>query len=319
MRVFVAGATGTLGRPVVRLLVDRGHSVVGSTRYGSRTADVESLGAAPVVVDALDQAALRGVVLQARPDVVVHLLTAIPPGGALRPRDLAATNRLRTAGTAHLLSAAVEAGARRFVAESFVGVYGVTQRATAITEDDPLPPFDSGPFGAAVTALRAMEQQLSDARERGRIEAVALRVGLLYGEDVPSTRQMIRQARAGWLAAPAKDSGLVPFVHVDDAAAAIVAAIEAPRPSGVYNLVDDEPISLSAFVDALSVRLGTGRPRRIPGWVLRMVAPIVAQVATARLPVANVKAKQELGWSLRYPTVTIGLHASMQRAESHAA
>jgi nucleoside-diphosphate-sugar epimerase len=318
MRVFVAGATGTLGRPVVRLLIEHGHQVVGSTRSAGRKPLIESLGAEAVLVDALDREALRDAVVHAQPEVVVHLLTAIPPGGALRPRDLAPTNQLRTVGTAHLVSAAVCAKARRLVTESFIGVYGVTHLDSAITEDDPLPPPSRGPFSAAVAALRAMEQQVWDVHESAALDTVVLRVGLLYGAEVPSMKQMIRQSRAGWLAAPAGDGGLVPLVHLDDAAAAIVAAIEAPEPSRVYNVVDDEPMSLTAFVDALSRSVGGKRPPRIPRWMLRVAAPIIADVATARLPVCNEKAKRELAWRLRYPSVAAGLR-EIQRMASEAA
>jgi nucleoside-diphosphate-sugar epimerase len=306
MKIFVAGATGTLGRPVVRTLLAHGHDVVGMTRTAEGARRIEGAGAKAVIADALDGDRLRSAVARTRPEQVVHLLTALPPGGPLRRRDLDATNVLRTAGTANLIRAAVEAGAVRIVAESFVGVYG-TGAIDSIAEDAPLPPVPGGPFREAVLAMRSMEDQLRQARDRRLIDTVALRIGGLYGSDVPSIRALLDQARKGRLFAPRKLPGLAPFVHVDDAAAAIVAAVEAARTSPVYNISDDEPISMSDFLQQFTQALGTRPPRTIPVWLARLAAPLLIQAAFVTLRLSNDKAKQELGWTPRYPTVRDGL------------
>ena len=309
MRIFVAGATGTLGRPVVRLLRARGHDVVGLTRSSGRAAQLRILGADAVVGDALNAQSIVRAVVEARPDVVLHLLTALPAAGALRAAHLRSTNELRVTGTAHLIRAAREAGAGRLVAESFVGIYGSGAAAGVLTEDDPLPPVPDGAFAEAVRALRALEDQLRVASDTGSIETAALRIGLLYGRDVPSTAQLIRQARAGRLFVPRNLPGILPFVHIDDAAAAIVRAVEQRGAAGVFNVVDDEAMPLTRFLDALAHAVGAPPPRHMPAWLLRLAAPVMAQAGSARLVLSNARAKRELAWQLHYPTVRQGLVA----------
>jgi nucleoside-diphosphate-sugar epimerase len=307
MKIFVAGATGTLGRPVVRTLVSHGHEIVGLSRTESGAHRVETMGGRGVVGNALDEDRMRSLIMDARPEVVVHLLTALPPGGVLRKKQLNPTNELRIKGTANLISAAAGAGVRRLVAESF----------GPITEDAPLPPVKEGPFKDAVLALRSLEDQLRAATATLGMQTVALRIGLLYGLEVPSTQLMIDQARAGRLFVPRGLSGVGSFVHNDDAAAAIVAAIEGQPLSLVYNIADDEPTTLSAFMAQLAASVSAPPPRSIPAWIVNLAAPIIAEMGSARLPLANSKAKRELGWSLRYPTLRSGmaeLHSSAARA-----
>jgi nucleoside-diphosphate-sugar epimerase len=307
MKIFVAGATGTLGRPVLHLLLSRGHEVVGLTRSERGRRSLQQLGARAVVGDALDAEAVRSAVMATRPDQIVHLLTALPAGGALRPRQLQPTNELRVAATANLLAAAIAVGARRLVAESFVGVYGSGSGSGPLSEDDPLPPVTSGPLAATVRALRSLENQLHTARASQLIETVALRIGLLYGPDVPSTRALIDQAAAGRLFIPRNLSGIVPFVQIGDAASAIVLAIEHPNPSATYNIVDDEPIALTAFLAAMTGVIGAPPPRHVPMWLVKLAAPVIAEGGSARLLLSNAKARRELGWSLRFPRVPEGL------------
>jgi nucleoside-diphosphate-sugar epimerase len=306
MKIFVAGATGTLGRPVLRLLLSRGHAVVGLTRVARGQALIEGMGAAAVLGDALDADGLRKVVATFRPERVVHLLTALPPGGPLRPADLRVTNTLRTAGTANLLRAAIEGGAGRLVAESFVGVYGGGAVSPA-SEDDPLPPVGRNAFTETVLALRSLEDQLRTARSANQTDTVALRIGLLYGREVPSTIRLLDQARRRLLVVPRKMSGIGAFVHVSDAAAAIVAAIERPVTSAVYNVVDDEPLALDRYLESIANVAGAPPPRRIPMWVVRLAAPLIAESASTRLVLPNARAKHELGWVLQYPTFASGL------------
>lgn len=168
-----------------------------------------------------------------------------------------------------------------------------------MSEDAPLPPVTNGAFTEALNALRSLEEQLRAAREARRIDAVVLRIGFLYGADVPSTRALLHQAKTGRLFAPRRMSGVGPFVHVDDAAAAIVAAIEHPRPSFVYNVADDQPMAFTTFLASMSRAIGAPPPRRLPAWLLRLAAPLLAEIGSARLELSNAKAKRELAWTLR--------------------
>lgn len=318
MKIFIAGATGTLGRPVVRLLLAHGHEVAGLTRSQQGRELLQQMGASAVSGDALEADGLRSAVVAYRPQQVVHLLTALPPMGPLRPRQLRPTNVLRTTATANLLRAAIDAGAQRLVAESFVGVYGSSPGAGPVSEDAPLPPIAHGAFEEAIAALRSLEDQLRTARSAGQLETVALRIGFLYGPDVPSTQELAGQAKARRLFVPRAMSGIGAFVHISDAAAAIVAAIERPSPSQVYNIVDDEPVALDTFLSTMTHAIGAPPPRHIPGWLLRIAAPVMAEAASARLVLSNAKAKRELGWSLRYPTIETGL-ADLARTIREAA
>ncbi len=252
MRIFVAGATGTLGRPVVRELVNRQHDVVGLTRTQEGARRIDGMGAHAVIANALDSRRVSGLVVEARPDVVVHLLTALPPGGVLRPNQLRPTNELRTAGTANLIAGALAAGARRIVAESFIGVYAGGNASEPRAEDASLPPPMEGPFKDTLIALRSLEEQLRAANADSGIETVALRIGFLYGSDVPSTRIMIDQIKRGRMFVPAGLPGVASFVHNEDAAAANVAAIERPNVSRVYNVADDRAIPMADFIAQLA-------------------------------------------------------------------
>jgi nucleoside-diphosphate-sugar epimerase len=305
MRIFVAGATGALGQPVVRRLVAAGHTVTGLTRSRDRARTMETAGARAAVGDALDAEALRALVAAARPDQVVHLLTALPPAGPLRAAHLRATNRVRTEGTANLLRAAIDAGARRLVGESFVGIYGRTNSAAMLTEDATLSAGSAGAFAEAIAAMREMEDAL--LRARAEIETVALRIGYFYGPTVPSTIATIEQARRGWLFAPTGADGVGPFIHIEDAAAAVVAAVQHQAPSPVYNVVDDEPFPLMEFLTLLTKTIGARPPRPLPMWMAKIGAPLIAELATAKLRLSNAKAKRELGWRPEFPTVREGI------------
>jgi 2-alkyl-3-oxoalkanoate reductase len=305
MKVFVAGATGALGRQLVPQLVARGHEVVGMTRTASKQDRVRSLGARAVVVDALDPDAVAQAVASAEPEVIVHELTAL--SGKMSMRDARhpdrssgakMTNRLRTEATDHLLAAGRAVGARRFVAQSFGAFRFARAGGPVQTEADPL---DPDPRQAGLEAILYLEQAVTTI-EWG--EGLALRYGGFYG---PGTG--ISLAPDAVMAGPIRKrrfpvvgagGGIWTFIHVEDAAAATAIAVERGRP-GVYNIVDDEPAPVREWLPVLASALDAKPPRRIPRWLGRLLA---GEMATAMMTEArgasNEKAKRELGWQPRY-------------------
>jgi nucleoside-diphosphate-sugar epimerase len=248
MRVLVAGATGTIGVPLVRALVARGHRVHGLTRDPANRRLLTGLGAEPVVADALDRGALLAAVQGRAADAVIHQLTALkkPPA---RHRDMAQTNALRTVGTANLLAAAAAVGARRFVTQSMVFGYGYGDHGQEpITEDDPFGPPGRGRFTQHLAALRSAEDQTWSA---AGIDGVALRYGLCYGPG-RAIQGLVEPLRRRRVPIPPEGGGVMSWVYIDDAAAATVAALERDRAAQAYNVVDDEPVRWGDFVGALA-------------------------------------------------------------------
>lgn len=310
MNVFVAGATGAIGRSLVPRLVARGHEVVGMTRSESKQDLVRSLGARPIVADALDRDAVVRAVASAKPEVIVHELTAL--SGEMNVRDarhpdrspmFAMTNRLRTEGTDHLLAAGRTVGARRFVAQSFAAFRFSDTAAAVLTEDDPFDAHGSGVMQPGVEAILYLEQAVTRI-EWG--EGLVLRYGGFYGPgtgislaaDAPMAA-LIRKRRFPILG---DGGGVWSLVHIDDAAAATAAAVEHGQP-GIYNIVDDEPATVREWVPVLARALAVKPPRRIPRWLARLAA---GDVATAMMTEArgasNDKAKRELGFKPHYPS-----------------
>ena len=300
MKVFVAGGTGTIGLPLVRALVGAGHQVTALTRSPGKRLELQALGAIAAVADALDRDALADAVRAARPTHVVHQLTALPPGGPRRARDLEATNRLRIEGTRHLLDAAIRAGARRFVAGSFA----------PLTADG----ASASPGDEAAAAARSMEQQVLDAARRGAIEGIVLRYGLFYGLEAPSTQAMIEMVRRRRLPIVGGDAGQLPIIHVADAVSATVRALDAGRSGAAYSIVDDCAVSLAEIVQAIATYTGSPSPMKVPAWVPRLVAPYMARVTSIRMPLSNALAKVELGWRPAYPTLGDGLAQMFRKA-----
>jgi nucleoside-diphosphate-sugar epimerase len=304
MKVFVAGATGALGKQLVPMLVANGHDVVGMTRTEAKRDQVRRVGAQPVVADALDADAVGRAVGEAEPDVIVHQLTAIPPKINMRrfDRDFALTNRLRTEGTDHLLSAGRAAGVKRFVAQSNAGLYartgGPVKREDAPLDHDPPPALRQG-----IEAIHHLETAVTGAPWT---ESVVLRYGWFYGpgtsialDPLGSQIELIRKRQFPIVGG---GTGIWSFIHIEDAAAATIAAVEG-GPAGIYNVVDDEPAPVSEFLPVLAAAVGAKRPLRVPRWVGRLVAGDWAVTAMTELRGAsNDKAKRELGWQLRYPS-----------------
>jgi 2-alkyl-3-oxoalkanoate reductase len=309
MKVFVAGATGAIGRVLVPQLVARGHEVVGMTRSAAKQDLVRSLGARPVVADALDPDAVAEAVASAEPEVIVHQLTALsgPTGlrDARRPdRSVAAamTNRLRTEGTDHLLAAGRAVGARRVVAQSFGAFRFARTGGPVLTEVDPLGPDDPPAVLRTVQEGYLYLERAVTAIEWG--EGLALRYGGFYG---PGTS--VSLAPEADMAAPIRKrrfpivgdgGGVFSYIHIEDAAAATVVAVER-GPSGVYYVVDDEPAPVREWLPVLASALDAKPPRRIPRWLGRLVAGEAATaVMTEARGASNAKAKRELGWQPRY-------------------
>lgn len=301
MKVFVAGASGAIGRPLVRQLLAAGHEVTGMTRREERAEEIRAAGARAAVCDAFDAAALKAVVADAAPEVVVHMLTAIPPRLSTRSdASLAPTTRLRREGTANLLAAAEEAGARRLVAESVAFLYA-PEGGPVKDEEAPLWSDAPKPFGSAVGGIEDLERQVTGS---DRVEGLVLRCGGLYGPGTFLARggsQAEDIAKRRFPIVGAGD-GMFSFTHVEDVAGATVAAVERGAP-GVYNVVDDEPAPLREWLPVYAEAIGARPPRRVPVWLARLVAGAgAAAFATELRGASNAKAKRELGWQLRYPS-----------------
>jgi 2-alkyl-3-oxoalkanoate reductase len=303
MKVFVAGATGVLGRALVPQLVARGHEVVGMTRSASKQDLVRSLGARPVVADALDPDAVAQAVASAEPEVVVHQLTALSGEFDMRHIDrfFATTNRLRTEGTDHLLAAGRAVGARRFVAQSYAGWPAARTGGPVKGEDAPLDPEPPEKFRGMLDAIRHLEGAVTRA---GWLAGVVLRYGGFYGPGTSLSADpaadfgvAIRKRR---FPVVGDGGGIWSFIHVDDAAAATAVAVERAE-RGIYNVVDDDPAPAREWIPELARALGAKPPRRVPRWLGRLLAggAVTAMMTDVR-GASNQKAKRELGWKPRY-------------------
>lgn len=310
MKVFVAGATGVIGRPLVRQLVAAGHEVTGMSRSEERAAGVREAGGVGVVCDVYDAEVLREVMVAAEPEAVVHALTALPLKFKPRSDYLAPTNRIRTEGTRNLLAAAQAAGVRRLVAE---GVCFFYRPEGDWVKDEEAPLYEGAPgnFAAATAAVLDLERQVLDA---AGIDGVVLRLGWLYGPGTyfaadGSSAEETRRRRYPVVGA---GTGTFSFLHVDDAAAAFLAALE--RGDGTYNICDDEPAAGSEWLPVYAQALGARPPRHLPSWLVRAVAgQAMAEAAVSMRGAANARAKRELGWEPAHPSWRQGFAAALGR------
>jgi nucleoside-diphosphate-sugar epimerase len=302
MRIFVAGATGAVGRALVPALVAAGHSVTGMTRSPEKANALRRAGAEPVVADGLNARAVRAAVISARPDVIIDQMTDLATVTDLRhfDRAFASTNRLRTDGTDHLLAAAREAEVKRFIAQSFCG-WTFSRAGDAVkTETDPPDPEPPQELARTLDALRYLEQIVTKSIH---LDGIVLRYGSLYAPDTGMfSRAMTDELRHRRVPLIGTGAGWWSFVHVDDAASAAVVAIERGKPGHIYNIVDDEPAQVSDWLPALAGTLGAKPPIHIPAWVGRLLAgehmvSMMTQVSAA----SNAKARQELGWQPAHP------------------
>jgi 2-alkyl-3-oxoalkanoate reductase len=303
MRVFLAGASGAIGARLVPQLLERGHEVIGSSRTPEKADRLRALGAEPVVLDVLDPAAVRHAIAGARPDAIVHEATALTGLSDFKHFDRAfgPTNLLRTAGTDALLGAARESGVTRFVAQSFAGWPYARQGSAVKVEDDPLDPAPVRAMSETLAAIRHLEQSTVGAG------GIALRYGGFYGSSGDAQLALVRKRRFPIVG---DGGGVWSFVHLDDAAAATVLALESGDP-GIYNIVDDEPAPVRDWLPALAAALGAKPPRRIPRLLARLAAGEAGVVLMTEVRGAsNRKAKNELGWVLRHPSWRQGFAAA---------
>jgi nucleoside-diphosphate-sugar epimerase len=288
---------------LVPQLMERGHDVTGTSRTAEKAQRLRSLGAEAVELDLLDPPAVRAAVGAARPDAIVHEATALSGLSDLKHFDqsFATTNRLRTEGVQALIDAGREAGSGRFVAQSFAGWPYARVGGPVKTEEDPL---DPAPPEAMRESLAAIEELETAAVAAG---GIALRYGGFYGSPDDAQLELVRKRRFPIVG---EGDGVTSFVHLDDAAAATVLAVEHGEP-GIYNVVDDDPAPAREWLPELARTIGAKPPRRVPRWLARLVAGESGVVLmTEARGASNAKAKRELGWALRYPSWRQGFAAS---------
>jgi len=303
MRIFVAGATGAIGKRLVPMLVKAGHTVIGGARSPGKTAALRSAGAIPEIFNALDAKDTLRAVTRALPDVIIHQLTAIPPKFDIRhfDQDFALTSRLRTEGTDNLLAAAREAGVRRFIAQSYAGWPYERTGGWVKTEDDPLLSRPEHAFRRGLEAIKHLE---SVVLQESGIDGFVLRYGSFYGPGTSLGKDgsALEDVRRRRVPVVGTGSGHWSFIHIDDAAAATLAAVEAGTP-GIYNIADDEPAPVSEWLPFLAAVIGVKPPRHIPVWLARLlIGPHGVAMMTQVRGVSNRKAKALLGWQLTWPT-----------------
>jgi nucleoside-diphosphate-sugar epimerase len=309
MKVFVAGATGVMGRQLVPRLLDAGHRVTGMTRSEAKRAWLWDMSAEPVVADALDPDQVAEAVGRAEPDVIVHELTAIGSLDLRRfDRSFALTNRLRTEGTDHLLSAGRAVGVRRFVAQSYAAWPYERTGGPVKSEDDPLDPAPPREMRESMAAIRHLEEAVLGA---DWTEGIVLRYGAFYGPGTSMNAgseefELVRKRKFPLIG---DGGGVWSFVHIADAAEATVAAIERGEP-GIYNVVDDDPAPVAEWLPALAHELGAKKPMRVPRFVGRLFAGEAGAVMMTDIRGAsNAKARRELGWEPRHASWRQGFAA----------
>jgi nucleoside-diphosphate-sugar epimerase len=295
MKVFVVGASGAIGTRVVSQSIERGHEVIGTTTSPEKAERIRQLGAEAVVLDALAPRAVRLAVLEAEPDAIVHQATALADVNFSRnlDRSFERTNGLRTEGTDALLGAAREAGVGRFVAQSFAPMRYAREGGPVKTEEDPLDPAPLEGMRETMAALNYLEQAMTEAG------GIALRYGGFYGAHDDALVEPVRKRRFPIVG---DGGGFSSFIHLDDAAAATVLALEHEGPA-IYNIVDDEPAPVREWLPVLADVLGAKPPRHVPIWLAKMLAGEVAvMLGTEARGASNARVKRELGWTPRYPS-----------------
>lgn len=309
MRVFVAGATGAIGRRLVPMLLADGHQVTGMTRSPGKLEELRALGAEPVLADALDAEAVGAALRDAHPDAVIHQLTALPQRIDPRriERDFALHDRLRDEGTRILVAGAQDVGATRILAQSIAFSYAPGPPGTVHIEQDRLLSDPPKSFARSARAVRELERAVLDAG------GLVLRYGFFYGPGsaIAPSGSMGQDLARRRMPIVGGGGGVWSFIHVDDAARATVAALTRGQ-SGAYNIVDDDPAPVSQWLPALADALGAPRPLRVPAWLARPLAGsyAVATMTTAQ-GASNALAKRELGWQPEYTSWREGFRTGM--------
>jgi nucleoside-diphosphate-sugar epimerase len=295
MHIFIAGGSGTVGHTLIPYLTSHGHTVTATTRSPGKIESLRALGAEPAIMDGLDAASVLAAVEAAKPDAIVHEMTALT---GMNPRQkpdriFAVTNRLRTEGTEHLLAAAKSAGVKRFVAQSYAGWPYARSGGPIKSENDPLDPTPPRGIQETHAAISRLERIVTEAG------GIVLRYGGFYGPGSGLTRDgdqtvMIRKRKFPLVGS---GTGVWSFIHTDDAASATLAALERGRPGQIYNVVDDEPAPVREWLPALADMLGAKPPRHVPAWLARGLAgPAAVMMMTDARGASNAKARAELDW-----------------------
>jgi 2-alkyl-3-oxoalkanoate reductase len=300
MKVFLAGATGAIGRRLVPQLVEAGHQVTAMTRTKEKLGELYELGAEPVLCDVFDAGRLGSAIARAEPEAVINQLTDLPQ--TLNPRKLAeyyaANNRVRREGTANLLDAARGAGIGRFLVQG--SAYWYAQSGGPVkTEEAPLYVEAPAPIGPAVRTIKEVEDAVLSA---DGMEGLVLRYGMFYGPGTWYAKDgdIGRQVSKRRYPIIGHGEGTYSFIHVDDAASATVAALERARP-GVYNVVDDDPATAAEWMPVYAEALGAKRPPRVPAFLARLIAgDAIVRWSLGLRGASNEKIKDELGWHPHY-------------------
>lgn len=312
MRVFLAGASGAIGKRLIPLLLEAGHSVTGTTRTPGKAEEIRAAGAEAAVVDALDAEAVAEAVERSRPDAIIHELTAIPAEFDVRKfaEQFRLTNRLRTEGTDHLLAAARRSGVRRFVAQSYAGWPYARTGGPVKTESEPLDPKPPEGLRETLGAIQHLEAAVLEA---SGMEGIVLRYGGFYGPGnaIGEGGAVLEQVRRRRFPVIGGGRGVWSFVHIEDAAAATVAALEHGAP-GIYNIVDDDPAPVAEWLPQLARILGAKPPLHIPRWAGRLaIGKHGVVMMTEVRGASNAKAKRELGWRPRWASWRDGFRTGL--------
>lgn len=310
MKVLIAGASGALGTPLTRALVAKGHDVFGLARSPESMKHLTRLGAQPIQANVMDRDDLLRAVKDIQADAVIHALTALKKT-PLRHQAMYATDALRDGGTANLLAAARQVGARRFVAESMTLGYGYGDWGEqVITEDAPFAPAgSSSQLERHVAAFRSLERQIREATRAGWIEGIALRYGYFYGPV--SLAPVLEGLRHRSLPLPDGGRAITSWIYLEDAAAATVAALERGKAGEAYNIVDDEPVRNQDFFALLCQQAHLPKPLALPAWMMHPLAPLATDFFATSMRVSNAKAVRELGWK---PVVAPTYRQGIQQA-----
>jgi 2-alkyl-3-oxoalkanoate reductase len=311
MKVFVAGASGAVGKPVVRELVGRGHEVVAMTSTESKRPILEELGASAVVGDVFDAQSMIELVGFAKPEGVVNVASkwSIYP---TRTSQVEPANEIRVQAAKNMVAAAIGAGARRYVNESMMFVYGYGEEGLRgpITEERPPGREQNAGLQRVIDAIVDAERAVEEPSKSGEIEGVCMRFGFFHGPHADSTRRMFEMVRRRRLPLIGNGEAVRSWIELEDAARAIADALERAPAGSIYNVVDDQPVSERGYVDEIVRLTGSKPPRRLPYWLVRAGASYVAPAfGRGALPISNARLKSELGWEPRFPTYKDALAA----------